>query len=174
MSKRLSRQNSTIKVRKCEEKRPEFYKKHTNFSDLIRKRQELCAENAKKVAANRTPSKLDARPIANCKTDVPNFLIHILKLVIALKICVADPLKVSWSELVSIKKAVFDPLIFWEKHSFHTLWPPPPPAWYTSLESYGSHLSDCLALVDCPTRWSLWYWYWDFYVDHLVGGRGPI
>ena len=46
--KRLSRQNSTIKVRKCEEKRPEFYKKHTNFSDLIRKRQELCAENAKK------------------------------------------------------------------------------------------------------------------------------
>ena len=29
--KRLSRQNSTIKVRKCEEKRPEFYKKHTNF-----------------------------------------------------------------------------------------------------------------------------------------------
>ena len=31
MSKRLSRQNSTIKVRKCEEKRPEFYKKHINF-----------------------------------------------------------------------------------------------------------------------------------------------
>ena len=29
-------------------------------------------------------------------------------------------------------------------------------------------------IVDCPTRWSLWYWYWDFYVDHLVGGRGPI
>ena len=27
--KRLSRQNSTIKVRKCEEKRPKFYKKHT-------------------------------------------------------------------------------------------------------------------------------------------------
>ena len=22
----------------------------------------------------------------------------------------------------------------------------------------------------CPTRWSLWYWYLDFYVDHLVGG----
>ena len=22
-------------------------------------------------------------------------------------------------------------------------------------------------LVDCPTRWSLWYWYMDFYVDHL-------
>ena len=22
-------------------------------------------------------------------------------------------------------------------------------------------------LVDCPTRWSLWYWYLDFYVDHL-------
>ena len=29
--KRLSRQNSTIKVRKCEGKRPEFYKKHINF-----------------------------------------------------------------------------------------------------------------------------------------------
>ena len=29
--KRLSRRNSTIKVRKCEEKRPEFYKKHINF-----------------------------------------------------------------------------------------------------------------------------------------------
>ena len=23
-----------------------------------------------------------------------------------------------------------------------------------------------MGLVDCPTRWSLWYWYWDFYVDH--------
>ena len=23
-------------------------------------------------------------------------------------------------------------------------------------------------IVDCPTRWSLWYWYLDFYVDHLV------
>ena len=22
-------------------------------------------------------------------------------------------------------------------------------------------------LADCPTRWSLWYWYLDFYVDHL-------
>ena len=29
--KRLSRQNSTIKVRKCEEKRPEFYKEHLNL-----------------------------------------------------------------------------------------------------------------------------------------------
>ena len=29
--KRLSRQNSTIKVRKCERKKPGFYKKHTNF-----------------------------------------------------------------------------------------------------------------------------------------------
>ena len=29
--KRLSRQNSTIKMRKCEEKRPEFYKKHIYF-----------------------------------------------------------------------------------------------------------------------------------------------
>jgi len=31
--KRLSRQNSTIKVRKCEEKRPEFYKEHLNLRD---------------------------------------------------------------------------------------------------------------------------------------------
>ena len=30
--KRLSRQNSTIKVRKCEVKRPEFYKKHTSWT----------------------------------------------------------------------------------------------------------------------------------------------
>ena len=22
-------------------------------------------------------------------------------------------------------------------------------------------------VVDCPARWSLWYWYMDFYVDHL-------
>ena len=29
-------------------------------------------------------------------------------------------------------------------------------------------------IVDCPTRWSLWYWYLDFYVDHLVGGCDPI
>ena len=29
--KHLSRQNSTIKVRKCEEKRPEFYKEHLNL-----------------------------------------------------------------------------------------------------------------------------------------------
>ena len=29
-------------------------------------------------------------------------------------------------------------------------------------------------VVDCPTRWSLWYWYLDFCVDHLVGGSGPI
>ena len=29
-------------------------------------------------------------------------------------------------------------------------------------------------LVDCPTRWSLWYRYLDFYVDHLVGGCDPI
>ena len=24
--------------------------------------------------------------------------------------------------------------------------------------------------VDCPTRWSIWYWYLNFYVDHLVCG----
>ena len=24
-----------------------------------------------------------------------------------------------------------------------------------------------ILLVDCPTRWSLWYWYLDLYVDHL-------
>ena len=29
-------------------------------------------------------------------------------------------------------------------------------------------------LVSCPTRWSLWYWYLNFYVDHLVGGWDPI
>ena len=23
------------------------------------------------------------------------------------------------------------------------------------------------SIVDCPTRWSLWYWYLDVYVDHL-------
>ena len=36
--KRLSRQNSTIKVRKCEEKRPEFHKKHTNFMKMCSNR----------------------------------------------------------------------------------------------------------------------------------------
>ena len=26
---------------------------------------------------------------------------------------------------------------------------------------------EVIRVVDCPTRWSLWYWYLDFYVDHL-------
>ena len=32
--KRLSRQNSTIKVRKCEEKKPEFYKERPKLREL--------------------------------------------------------------------------------------------------------------------------------------------
>ena len=32
---------------------------------------------------------------------------------------------------------------------------------YERSAKAGSHI------VDCPTRWSLWYWYFDFYVDHL-------
>ena len=34
-----------------------------------------------------------------------------------------------------------------------------------SFQDTALHLSS--DLVDCPTRWSLWYWYLDFYVDHL-------
>ena len=34
-----------------------------------------------------------------------------------------------------------------------------------SFQDTELHLSS--DLVDCPTRWSLWYWYLDFYVDHL-------
>ena len=35
-----------------------------------------------------------------------------------------------------------------------------------------SHSAQCrcatiVDFVDCPTRWSLWYWYLDFYVDHI-------
>ena len=33
--------------------------------------------------------------------------------------------------------------------------------------SAGLLLTDRTPLVDCPTRWSLWYGYLDFYVDHL-------
>ena len=29
-------------------------------------------------------------------------------------------------------------------------------------------------VVSCPTRWFLWYWSLDFYVDHLVGGCDPL
>ena len=55
--KHLSRQNSTIKVRKCEEKRPEFTKKkHVNVCrDKIR--QEKCG-NVRKKHLNSTKSTL--------------------------------------------------------------------------------------------------------------------
>ena len=42
--KRLSRQNSTIKVRKCEGKRPEFYKKHINFRNYNVLKQNIYEE----------------------------------------------------------------------------------------------------------------------------------
>ena len=50
---------------------------------------------------------------------------------------------------------VFSPLIFRPaaKRSF------PSPT--------GIGLESQLGVVDCPTRWSLWYGYLDFYVDHL-------
>ena len=35
-------------------------------------------------------------------------------------------------------------------------------------------LDDRDDVVSRPTRWSLWYWYLDVYVDHLVGGWDPI
>ena len=70
------------------------------------------------VAANRTLSKIDALPIAHFEENVPNFSKHMLKLAIPSKIWVSDPPKVSWSEFLSLRKAVFRPLflgksLFW-------------------------------------------------------------
>ena len=87
----------------------------------------------------------DALPIAHFEAYVPNFSKHLWKLAISSKIWVSDPPKVGWSEFVSLKKAVFWPL-FWRKSLFWPISTPfTPPQWYTSLESYGSQLSDRLA-----------------------------
>ena len=111
----------------------------------------LChSQNNFQVAANRTLSKIDALHIAHFEDYVPLFSKHMRKLAIPSKIWVWDPLKVSWSEFVQHKKAVFWPLFFRKilvLTHFDTTYPPP---WYTSLESYGSQLSCRLA----PTQQS--------------------
>ena len=69
-------------------------------------------QNNFQVAANRTLSKIDALHIAHFEDYVPLFSKHMRKLAIPSKIWVWDPLKVSWSEFVQHKKAVFWPLFF--------------------------------------------------------------
>ena len=56
--------------------------------------------------------------LAHFEDNVPNFSKHMLKLAIPSKIWVSDPPKVSWSEFLSLRKAVFRPLflgksLFW-------------------------------------------------------------
>ena len=40
-------------------------------------------------------------------------------------------------------------------------------------DSQSCAVESCCRLVDCPTRWSLWYWYLDFCVDHQFNTQWP-
>ena len=83
----------------------------------------------------------DALPIAHFEAYVPNFLKHLWKLAISLKLWVPAHFEVGWARTVSAKIGVFRPL-FWRKKLFHQFDPTNTPKCYTWLESYRSPLND--------------------------------
>ena len=70
----------------------------------------------------------DALPIAHFDPYVPNFLKHLWKLAISLKLWVPAHFEVGWSRTVSAKICVFRPLFWREKNYFTNLTPRTPPS----------------------------------------------
>ena len=70
----------------------------------------------------------DALPIAHFEAYVPNFLKHLWKLAISLKLWVPAHFEVGWSRTVSAKIGVFRPLFWREKNYFTNLTPRTPPS----------------------------------------------
>ncbi len=70
----------------------------------------------------------DALPIAHFEAYVPNFLKHLWKLAISLKLWVPAHSEVGWSRTVAAKIGVFRPLFWREKNYFTNLTPRTPPS----------------------------------------------
>ena len=72
----------------------------------------------------------------------------------------------SWFQSIEIRKAITrkDPILS------NKYLPDSQNSWFTHFFAPPRPVNFSLAPphhVDCPTRWSIWYWYLNFYVDHI-------